>query len=67
MKINEQKRMKQTKSSQPRVMCQFKLYLFTTDRYVSIETPPIHLQEACVKNTIFSSPIGMFPFKIETI
>jgi hypothetical protein len=45
MKIDEQKMMKQTKSSQPRVMCQFKLYLFTTDRYVSIERPPIHLQD----------------------
>ncbi len=33
------------------------IYLFTTERYVSIQTPNVHLQEVCVnQNTIFSSP-----------
>ncbi len=40
------KRMNKT-YSQPKVMCQSKLYLFTTKRYVSIETPLVHLQEVC--------------------
>jgi hypothetical protein len=48
------KRMKET-CSQPKIMCQSKLYLFTTKRYVLIETPPIHLQEVCVSQNINSS------------
>jgi hypothetical protein len=31
-----------TTCSQPRVMCQCKLYLFTTKRFVSIETLHVH-------------------------
>jgi hypothetical protein len=72
--------MKET-CSQPRIMCQSKLYLFTTKRYVLIETPLIplkryvlvetsffHLQEIYVnQNTTSSSPRGMFPLGIETI
>jgi len=56
--INEnrwtKKRMKET-YSQPKIMCQSKLYLFTTKRYVLIETPPIHPQEVCVSQNINSS------------
>ncbi len=33
--------MKET-CSQPEVMCQSKFYLFTTERYVSIQILPIH-------------------------
>ncbi len=33
--------------SQQRVMCQSKLYLFTSERHVSIETSHVHLQEVC--------------------
>ncbi len=43
-KINEPKR-KTTTCLQPIVMCQFKLYLFTTESYVSIETPPVHFKK----------------------
>jgi hypothetical protein len=32
---------------QPRVMWQCKFYLFTTKRFVSIETLPVHLQKVC--------------------
>jgi hypothetical protein len=50
------KRMKEI-YSQPRIIYQSKFYLFTTKRYVLIETPPIHLQEVCVNwNINFSSP-----------
>jgi hypothetical protein len=57
MKINEQKKRMKKTYSQPRIMCQSKLYLFTTKRYVLIETPPIHLKEVCVNRNInFSSP-----------
>jgi len=45
------KRMKEIYSQQ-RIMCQSKLYIFTTERYVLIETPPIHLQEVCVNQNI---------------
>jgi hypothetical protein len=33
--------------SQPRVMCQSKHYLFTTDKYVLTKTPPAHFQKVC--------------------
>jgi hypothetical protein len=64
MKINEQnKRMKET-CSQPRVMCQSKFYPFTTERYVFIKTPLVHLQEVCVnRNTTFSFPRCMCQLK----
>jgi len=48
------KRMNKT-CSQPRIMCQSKLYLFTTGSYMSI------------RNTTSSSLKGMFPLKIETL
>ncbi len=74
------KKMKET-CSQTKVMCQSKFYMFTTKRYVLIETPNVHLQEyvsiktpllhlqeVCVNwITTFSSPRGMFPLGIETI
>jgi hypothetical protein len=29
--------------SQPKVMCQSKFYLFTINKYMSIETPRVHI------------------------
>jgi len=42
-KIDEPKKMNTT-CSQPRVMCQYKLYLFMIENYVSIKTPHVHFK-----------------------
>jgi hypothetical protein len=65
-KMDEKLKWMNTTYLQPIVMCQCKLYLFTTKRFTSIETLPVHLQEVCshweLKHYLFISkkyvPIG---------
>jgi len=53
--------------SQPTVMCQSKLYIFTTKRYVSIETPHVHLQEACSHKELKQYEIAHFLYRFNLL
>jgi hypothetical protein len=46
-KMDKKLKWMNTTCLQPRIMCQCKLYLFTTKRSMSTKTLPIHLQEVC--------------------
>ncbi len=45
-------------------MCQSKLYLFTTETHVSIETPLVHLQEVCSHKQLRQYEIAHYLFNL---
>jgi len=50
--------------SKQRIICQSKLYLFTTKRHVSTKTPLVHLQEICSHKELRQYEITHYLFNL---